>query len=256
MSDLKVRLMSAFVALAVLILMLYLGGYYLKGFLFVISLVMSYEMVTALKKIGFNIPLAVFFIGNAIHFASFLVDLPAYLSLMIIFFILGIFFVFDNEVSLEDLGLGLLTIVYIPYLLYPIILLIDTVYLLMVFVVAFSTDTFAYLIGSKMGKHKLMPVISPKKSVEGAVGGTLGCVILSILILHFTNHPWSVMTILWIVVMSIMGQIGDLFASKIKRKTGIKDFGYILPGHGGILDRLDSMLFIIPLMYLYTQFLV
>lgn len=256
MSDLKVRLISASVALAILIAALYLGGVYLKGFLFIISLIMSYELVNALKKVGFNIPLVVFFMGNALHFATYLFDLPAYFSLMMIFFILGIFFVFNNEVDLNDIGYGLLVVVYIPYLLYPVIPLVNTIYLYMIFVIAFSTDTFAYFIGSKMGKHKLMPIISPNKSVEGAVGGTIGCVIISILVLHYTNHPWNGMTIFWIILMSVLGQIGDLFASAIKRKTGIKDFGYILPGHGGILDRLDSMLFIIPMMYFYTQFIV
>src|SRR5699024_10055982 len=174
MSDLKVRLISASVALAILIAALYLGGVYLKGFLFIISLIMSYELVNALKKVGFNIPLVVFFMGNALHFATYLFDLPAYFSLMMIFFILVMFFVFNNEVDLNDIGYGLLVVVYIPYLLYPVIPLVNTIYLYMIFVIAFSTDTVAYFIGSKMGKHKLMPIISPNKSVEGAVGGTIG----------------------------------------------------------------------------------
>lgn len=256
MSDLKLRVVSGSIAMVILIIALYLGGYFFKGFLYLLSLLMTYELVTALRNIDFKIPLIVLFLGNTIHFFVCIFKLPIYLSVIINFLILALYTVFDGRVTETDLGYGLLATFYIPYLLYPIMSLMNTIYLYMVFVIAFSTDTFAYFIGSKLGRHKLMPKISPKKSIEGAIGGTLSCVIISIIILNYTGHTWNPLTILAVTLMSGLGQVGDLFASKIKRQTGIKDFGHILPGHGGILDRLDSMLFIIPIMYLYTQFFI
>lgn len=114
------------------------------------------------------------------------------------------------------------------------------------------TDTFAYLIGSKFGKRKLCPEISPKKSVEGAIGGLVfGSIIGTIVAFLFkvvkipnnNQFPFILLVFLFTIIISITVQIGDLIASKIKRSYGIKDFGNIFPGHGGVLDRFDSLLF-------------
>lgn len=118
---------------------------------------------------------------------------------------------------------------------------------------AWGTDTFAYWIGSRFGKHKLTP-ISPKKSIEGSIGGVVGTVILSLIYTYFINKfgdlSISYLAITGIVILlSILGQIGDLAASSIKRYIGIKDFGKLIPGHGGMLDRIDSILFIAPFAY-------
>ena len=120
-------------------------------------------------------------------------------------------------------------------------------------IAAWVTDTFAYWIGSKLGKHKLTP-ISPKKSIEGSIGGTLGAIIVSVIytycINEFGNMDYSLFSILGIsLILSILGQIGDLAASSIKRCAGIKDFSNLIPGHGGMLDRVDSILFIAPFAY-------
>lgn len=120
-------------------------------------------------------------------------------------------------------------------------------------IAAWGTDTFAYWIGSKFGKHKLTP-ISPKKSIEGSIGGVVGTVILSLIYTYFINRfgnlSISYISITGIVILlSILGQIGDLSASSIKRYAGIKDFGKLIPGHGGMLDRIDSILFIAPFAY-------
>lgn len=118
---------------------------------------------------------------------------------------------------------------------------------------AWGTDTFAYWVGSRFGKHKLTP-ISPKKSIEGSIGGVVGTVILSLIYTYFINKfgdlDISYLAITGIVILlSILGQIGDLAASSIKRYIGIKDFGKLIPGHGGMLDRIDSILFIAPFAY-------
>ncbi len=117
-------------------------------------------------------------------------------------------------------------------------------------------DSFAYFIGSAFGKHKLCPFISPKKTVEGAVAGVVGTVLTNLLLAFIYGlviaqlgrtlviNYWSVALISFI--LSLLGMVGDLFASIIKRQCGIKDFGTILPGHGGIMDRFDSTLIVMP----------
>ena len=123
-----------------------------------------------------------------------------------------------------------------------------SIYLLIYLVlVAVITDTFAYIIGSLIGKHKLIPSVSPKKSVEGSVGGSLlGTVVATIFYVNLINNKWNIIVvIIMTLVLTILGQIGDLLFSKIKRENKIKDFSNIMPGHGGILDRFDSLSFIV-----------
>lgn len=121
-----------------------------------------------------------------------------------------------------------------------------------VFIVAFGTDIFAYFIGMAIGKHKLCPNLSPKKSIEGAVGGLVFAVLFTALYAYFTFGGAN-LAIKWSIIIgiigSIMSQCGDLGASAIKRQIGIKDYGKLLPGHGGILDRFDSVLFAAPTIY-------
>lgn len=125
---------------------------------------------------------------------------------------------------------------------------------------AWLSDTFAYFIGSKFGKHKLSPKISPKKSVEGAVAGVVGTTITAILTYFICDYfffeldtikLWHV--ILVTAVTCVLGMFGDLSASVIKRNFGEKDFGTIFPGHGGVLDRIDSFLFTMPTLYLIVE---
>ena len=116
--------------------------------------------------------------------------------------------------------------------------------------IATVTDSFALIIGSLIGKHKLIPAVSPKKSVEGSIGGSLvGTIIATIYYFNvIVKNPTTGNVILIIFIslaLTILGQIGDLFFSKIKRENNIKDFSNIMPGHGGILDRLDSLSFIV-----------
>ena len=118
-----------------------------------------------------------------------------------------------------------------------------------------ASDTFAYFAGFAFGKHKLVPVLSPKKTVEGAVGGTLGAMAVGAVFgyLLYNNVTHNTATI-WVLVIitfvgAIISQLGDLLASGIKRDHNIKDYGHIIPGHGGIMDRFDSVIFVTPCIY-------
>ena len=126
---------------------------------------------------------------------------------------------------------------------------------LMPFFIAWMTDIMAYFSGRFFGKHKLCPTVSPKKTVEGAIGGLLlgtgVCVLVAFVLDRFslvTPNYWFL--IVSCLVLSALSQIGDLFASLIKREYGVKDFGNIMPGHGGVLDRFDSVLFITNIIFL------
>ena len=135
---------------------------------------------------------------------------------------------------------------------------IEGLYLMIfAFLASWMTDIFAYFVGSKFGKHKLCPKISPKKSVEGAIGGVAGAVLLNVLLLFVFKKFFFegearlsyFAVVILSVILSIVSMFGDLAASTIKRNFGIKDFGKLLPGHGGIMDRFDSALFVMPVLY-------
>jgi len=125
------------------------------------------------------------------------------------------------------------------------------------FILIWANDTFAYIVGKTIGKHKLFERISPKKTIEGFVGGMVFTVIGAYILgqsFYFTFlTPWQWMAFAAILV--IFGTLGDLVESHLKRNAGVKDSGTIMPGHGGILDRLDSVLFAIPFLFLYYQIL-
>ncbi len=118
---------------------------------------------------------------------------------------------------------------------------------------AWGTDIFAYIIGRYFGKHKFSKV-SPKKSIEGCIGGTIGSIILMLVYTYFINRylqmNYSYIFILGVgIILSLVGQIGDFAASSIKRYVGIKDYSNLIPGHGGMLDRIDSLIFLAPFAY-------
>lgn len=124
--------------------------------------------------------------------------------------------------------------------------------------IVWATDIGAYMIGRQFGKHKLLPKVSPNKTIEGSLGGILAAVLVGAAFMLFDKsvyapHSFLVMLVL-IVLFSIFGQFGDLVESAIKRHFGVKDSGKLIPGHGGILDRFDSMIFVFPIMHLFGLF--
>lgn len=130
------------------------------------------------------------------------------------------------------------------------------------FVLIWTNDTFAYLVGKSIGKHKLFERISPKKTIEGFLGGVVFAAFAGFLIskLYIQPNPdfSSKSIVIWTIIaliVSIFGTIGDLIESKFKRVAGVKDSGTIMPGHGGVLDRLDSVIFVAPIIFLFYQIL-
>lgn len=201
----------------------------------------------------------------------FCIDVPVsavgsiYVVLVLIFMLLKF-----EETRFEQAVMAIFASVCVPYSFSLMIVFRDihkhfegfakvdgVFFLIFAFFASWMTDTFAYFVGSKLGKHKLCPKISPKKSVEGAIGGVLGAVLLNLLLLFVfdkfffeeqTALSYAVVAVLS-VVLSVVSMFGDLAASTIKRNFGIKDFGKLLPGHGGIMDRFDSALFVMPVLY-------
>lgn len=164
--------------------------------------------------------------------------------------------------TIIDVAITVFSLLYIPFMFSFIKLILamenGRILIWYVFLGAFASDTFAYLIGSKFGKTKLCPDISPKKTVEGSIGGILG-VVVAYCILNFIAGKYFSMNIDYYIIIiagvisGIAGQFGDLSASAIKRFCGVKDFGNLIPGHGGILDRFDSVLFVAPVIYIFLK---
>lgn len=153
------------------------------------------------------------------------------------FLMIPVFFSAIKHIRLEPMGLLQLTIAIL---------------------ICSITDIFAYLVGRKFGKHKLAPTISPKKTVEGCIGGSVATMVfmllLAVLLVYsgYTKLSFPQFGI-YVLTASLVGQFGDLCMSSLKRIEGIKDYSDLLPGHGGILDRFDSQLFVLPYTYLYLE---
>lgn len=124
-----------------------------------------------------------------------------------------------------------------------------------IFILIWTNDTFAYIVGKSIGKHKLFEKISPKKTIEGFVGGVIFAVLAGYIISKYYTESTTFIWLIIAVIAGIFGTIGDLIESKFKRIAGVKDSGKIMPGHGGILDRLDSVIFVAPFVFLFYKIL-
>lgn len=182
-----------------------------------------------------------------------------FLLLLIIYFVLMFSEIMMDHVKVrfEMLGLCFVSGVIIPYMLSALVRILMMNlgrYVIMIpFLVAFMSDAGAYFVGIKFGKHKLAPVVSPNKTIEGALGGLAGAVVGMLIYTMILDWPLQfdvnyLVAILYGIVGSAAGTFGDLCFSVIKRQTGIKDYGNLIPGHGGALDRFDSLVMVAPLM--------
>jgi len=184
---------------------------------------------------------------------------PAIGLFFILFSFLFLFRVRSIDTAAREVSFALLAFLYIPFLLMHLVLLRQTPYgvqwLFVMMLIVMTNDSAAYYTGSAFGKHRLYPLVSPKKSIEGAIGGLVGS-LGGTLLAKFTFFPQLTFgdAIITALVVGVVGQAGDLFESLLKRSFGVKDSGAIIPGHGGVLDRLDSILFAAPITYYYVLF--
>lgn len=161
-----------------------------------------------------------------------------------------------QKVSLEQMGSAFFVSIMIPMFLSSFVRIMrmeqGRYYVLLPFVAAFTSDAFALFAGMLFGKHKLAPNLSPKKTIEGSIGGFVGAILCVLVYAVIVGKIWDfapnyLVFVLYGLLGSAISQLGDLAFSYIKREYGIKDYGNLLPGHGGILDRFDSIIFCAPL---------
>ena len=251
----KTRIISACVMLPLLIVV-YLGGYPLMAAAPLVGLIGLREFYNGFeasgsrpsKPIGYTALVLLY--GLNLAFPSDLRFILLWLSLVVIASMVYGFNV--EERKLEDMTSTLLGIVYVVFFSFHIVLIDQTAdrdLIWLVFLASFGTDIMAYFVGMAIGKHKLCPHLSPKKSKEGAVGGVLGSVLFCGIFAYFMEPDIIPECMIIAVVGSVVAQLGDLSASAFKRQMGIKDYGNLIPGHGGILDRFDSVLFTAPMLY-------
>lgn len=280
----KVRIVTGVIcALIVIMLLVFTGLGYLGVMsipMGVISAIAAYEVMRVSKcknKLLTGISMAVAAVVPAYVDFNIQQYLPVPLSAILIVYIIGLLIVmlkYYETTKFENVALALFASIAIPgsfgtlfkvrdlSTLYPeyfqpshcVFLILCAMYC------AWMSDTWAYFVGSKFGKHKLAPKISPKKSVEGAIGGLVGTVLFCVVTYFicdatcFRNNTLNVWVVLGCsLILAVLGMCGDLSASVIKRNFGEKDFGTIFPGHGGVLDRMDSFLVTMPMLYVIIE---
>ncbi len=283
----KVRIITGVTcALIVIMLLVFTGLGYLGAMsipMGIISAIASYEIMRVSKcknKILTGISMAVAALVPA--FVDFNIQqyLPVPVSVLIIAYVIALLIImlkFYDTTKFENVAMALFGSLAIPGSLgtlfkvrdlcveYPelfqrshcVLLILCAMYC------AWMSDTWAYFVGSKFGKHKLAPRISPKKSVEGAIGGVVGtmlfCVASYLVCDRFFFHLDTLklwMVVVFSIILAILGMCGDLSASVIKRNFGEKDFGNLFPGHGGVLDRIDSFLVTMPALYAIIEIML
>jgi phosphatidate cytidylyltransferase len=209
------------------------------------------ELFSLAEKQGIGRPRRWFLVPVAAVSVSFLWGYGSVVSSMVIAAILlmiAAVFADSLQAGLGRVAIGLGSLVYCPLTL-GFMILMPRGRILLLFAIVWMGDTAAYYGGRAMGRHLLAPRVSPKKTVEGAISGLIGSIIVGVAGgTWFFHEPWP--GLIWIsMATAIAGQAGDLAESVLKRSAGVKDSSSLMPGHGGILDRLDSLFFAIPIFY-------
>lgn len=273
----KTRVLSAVVLLPLLlVIVLVLPAWATAGLFAAASAVAAYELLyrTGLVK-NWRLVIYAMVMAALVAFWSLRQDmnlaaigLLAYLCLL-----LGEMLLAHTKLRFEKVCLCMVAGVLLPYLLCALVRIramyagvdpaqnsLGKYYILIAFIIAFSADSGAYFVGRALGKHKLAPVISPNKTVEGALGGVASAVALMLLYGLILDKSFGFDVIYWYgiiygVLGALISMLGDLSFSVIKRQVGIKDYGNLIPGHGGVLDRFDSITLVAPLVELLLRML-
>ena len=257
----KTRLLSGIVLVAVALLTIISGGYVLFFTLLGISLIGMQELYKAMKvrTDQFNALEIAGYLGAVIYYVLMAADFEKYgmMGVIIAFMIFMFVYVFNYpRFHAEQVMPAFFGVVYVAVMLSFIYLtrnLPDGKFLVwLIFLCSWGCDTCAYCVGMLIGKHKMAPVLSPKKSVEGGSGGVAGAALLGVISAAATGGPMAEYALIC-AVGALISMVGDLAASAIKRNQGIKDYGKLIPGHGGILDRFDSVIFTAPAIYFLAK---
>ncbi|TGY51645.1 phosphatidate cytidylyltransferase [Ligilactobacillus murinus] len=256
----KQRVITAVIALIIFLPLLYLGGLPFDILVTLMGIVAMSEFLIMEKKLLVSFEAIVSFllmlsILLPVFWAGFWTQDTLGGSFYLLALVMLVYTVISkNRFSFDDAGVLLLGGLYAGLgFRFMMLARAESLWMMLyALLIVWVTDSGAYLIGRKIGKNKLAPHISPNKTWEGSIGGSLSTVVIVGAYLYFVQaaFPYSFSTmLLWTLVFSVGGQLGDLIESAFKRHYGVKDSGKILPGHGGILDRFDSLLFVLPLMH-------
>lgn len=260
----KTRIISAVVLLPLVILIMAIGGNALYITLCGATLIGFHEFFKAVKM---DAPLLKYLTGLHVVMTYTIYwmgdfDSMYLLNILLIITMLFVYALRFPKIKLTDLAYCFYAVFYILFLMLAIAYVRDSEFygqwmIWLIFIIAFCSDSSAYFVGVNFGKHKLVPRLSPKKTIEGAIGGLVGgglaaMVFGFIMYIYGPYDTWYQVGLMFVVgvIGSIVSQVGDLVGSAMKRQTNIKDFGKIIPGHGGILDRLDSILVTAAYIYL------
>lgn len=274
----RTRLLSGIVLMAIAIASLVYGGYVLFGLIAVISVIGLYELYRAVgmeKSLpavaGYlsSIVLDVLLLNraslltdtteNAIRYAKYHEYIILWLVLTLIV-LMAMYVIAYPKYHASQITMLVFGLIYVTVMLSFVFRLRyvenGILYVWLIFIGAWGSDTCAYCVGKLLGRHKMPSELSPNKTIEGCAGGVIGAALIGFLFaLAFfrdADYWWQFAIIGG--VSSVISQIGDLAASAIKRNHGIKDYGKLIPGHGGILDRFDSIIFIAPIVYYFVIF--
>lgn len=260
----KQRIITAVVAAAIFIPIVILGGIPFLLMVYLLASIGLYELmkmknmrVLSFEAVLSHILLWVLLLPN--ENTAFLANInydKVQIFLMGVLLLLLYTVVSKNRFTFDDAGFLVITILYLGMGFYYLFETRDSlgmglIYILLALFTIWATDSGAYFIGKSLGKRKLWPEISPNKTVEGFFGGIFSALIVGVLFYVFSSLDYTLLQLLLIsLIIAIFGQLGDLVQSAYKRHYGVKDSGKLLPGHGGILDRLDSLIFILPILHL------
>ena len=253
----KTRLISGIVLVIIALATIISGSWILFFTLLAVSLIgmrelykvmkVSDEHVTVLELVGY--------LGAVLYYIVMKFDFGSYGTMAIIIGMILILFVYVfgyPKYRAEQVMAAFFGVVYVAVMLSFIYLtrsLPDGKFLVwLIFLCSWGCDTCAYCVGMLIGKHKMAPVLSPKKSIEGAVGGVVGAALLGVIYAAATQGKMAEYALIC-AVGALISMVGDLAASAIKRNQNIKDYGKLIPGHGGILDRFDSVIITAPVIY-------
>jgi len=258
------RVITAIIGLPLVIFVVIIGGWPLALMCLLASLMGLRELYRAFSKADKLVHVVGYIATIGYFFAIFIFGACQWLFIALALFIVfaqTCLVLFFNRLELEDVVVTVYGLLYVPFLLSFIVLVrefaLGQYFVWLIFTAAFGCDTFAYITGVTVGRHKLVGSPSPKKSVEGLFGGVFGAALVGfvygLFVMRFSD-PGVDGFILICVIVSMIGAVfcifGDMAASAIKRRKDIKDFSSLLPGHGGVMDRVDGVLFVAPLVYL------